>query len=184
MIFLSDIRLSEMARAVIEGKSMVPMGLDECRVCDYLAMLTRVKTGVDYVNLQREKRLSADENAAVIRAIIAVAQGKAAGANADADADAEPNPDETVMTAASTLDTASSLVGGNRAASHGDMTANHQNIASLWEAYLNVKITPHDVALMMCLLKIARTKSGKTNPDDYVDLAGYAGIAAQIKGES
>lgn len=91
---------------------------------------------------------------------------------------ARPEP----MTAASTLKTAADLVGGDRNTSHGDMTENHQNIASLWEGYLGVSIKPHDVAVMMCLLKIARTKSGRVNPDDYVDLAGYAGIAAEIKG--
>jgi len=91
-------------------------------------------------------------------------------------------PQPEPMTAARTLKTAADLVGGDRNASHGDMTENHQNIASLWEGYLGVSIKPHDVAVMMCLLKIARTKSGRTNPDDYVDLAGYAGIAAEIKG--
>lgn len=90
-------------------------------------------------------------------------------------------PDTSPMTAAHTLKTAADLVGGDRNASHGDMTENHQNIASLWEGYLGMPIKPHDVAVMMCLLKIARTKSGRTNPDDYVDLAGYAGIAAEIK---
>lgn len=94
----------------------------------------------------------------------------------------EPARKVIPMTAASTLKTAADLVGGDRNASHGDMTENHQNIASLWEGYLGVPIKPHDVAVMMCLLKIARTKSGRTNPDDYVDLAGYAGIAAEIKG--
>jgi hypothetical protein len=83
---------------------------------------------------------------------------------------------------------AANLVGGDRAESHGDMLANHHNIAALWNAYLGPRlcncaesaITARDVALMMALLKIARTKTGTHNEDDYVDLAGYAGVAGEI----
>lgn len=81
---------------------------------------------------------------------------------------------------------AANLVGGDRQKTHGDKVENHQNIASLWNAFLGYRIlennhlTPRDVALMMALLKIARTKSGSHNLDDYVDLAGYAGVAAEI----
>ena len=83
--------------------------------------------------------------------------------------------------------TAAALVSGNRASTHGDKWTNHANIAALWSAYLEVRITPLDAALMMGLLKIARTKTGTHNNDDYIDLAGYAGcageIAERIKGE-
>jgi hypothetical protein len=78
------------------------------------------------------------------------------------------------------------LVGGDREATHGDKVENHQNIARLWNAYLDWRLpegealTAKDVALMMALLKIARTKLGAHNPDDYVDLAGYAGCAGEI----
>lgn len=81
---------------------------------------------------------------------------------------------------------AAELVGGDRAKTHGDKVENHRNIAALWNAYLGWrlddghKLTPRDVALMMALLKIARTKTGGHNPDDYIDLAGYAGVAGEI----
>lgn len=75
---------------------------------------------------------------------------------------------------------AASLVAGDRAATHGDLVETHDNIAALWSAYLGVPISAKQVALMMALLKIARTKNGALNPDDYVDLAGYAGIAGEI----
>lgn len=85
-----------------------------------------------------------------------------------------------------TLQTALELTGGDRAKTHGDKRTNHQNIADLWNAYLRDdgplgkrRLSAHDVAVMMCLLKIARLKSGTHNPDNYVDLAGYAGIAAE-----
>lgn len=88
------------------------------------------------------------------------------------------------MTASRICGKAASLVGGDRAKTHGDKTENHQNIADLWNAYLGealiARLTPTDVALMMALLKIARTKSGTFNPDDFIDMAGYAGVAGEI----
>ena len=62
------------------------------------------------------------------------------------------------------------------------MLAAHTNIAALWSAYLGMPITARDAALMMVLLKVARTKTGAFNLDDYVDAAGYAGIAAEVAG--
>lgn len=77
---------------------------------------------------------------------------------------------------------AAALVGGDREKTHGNKTTNHQNIAALWSAYLGVSITADQVALMMVLLKVARTKTGSLNHDDYVDMAGYAGVAGEIVG--
>ena len=95
--------------------------------------------------------------------------------------------DTDTFDAQSICSKAASLVGGDRARTHGDKTVNHANIAALWNAYLGealiARLTPTDVALMMALLKIARTKSGTFNRDDFVDLAGYAGVAGEIAGK-
>lgn len=72
------------------------------------------------------------------------------------------------------------LISSDRAEQHGDMRANHENIANLWAAYLGTPVSAHDVALMMSLLKIARTKTGQHNQDDYVDAVGYMSIAASL----
>jgi len=58
---------------------------------------------------------------------------------------------------------AADLVSSDRAEQHGDALDTHTNIAALWSAYLSAPITPCDVALMMVLLKIARTKTGAFN---------------------
>ena len=58
------------------------------------------------------------------------------------------------------LSEATRLVGTDRQKDYGDKVENHNNIAKLWSAYLDVKIEAHDVAIMMALLKIARTKLG------------------------
>ena len=74
------------------------------------------------------------------------------------------------------------LVGGDRARQHGEALAAHTNIAVLWSAYLRIPISARDAALMMVLLKVARTKTGNFNLNDYVDAAGYAAIAAEVAG--
>ena len=79
------------------------------------------------------------------------------------------------------LNRASVLVGGQRHKDYGDKTGNHKNIAKLWSAYKDVEITPHDVAIMMCLLKVARTKLGDVSEDTYIDMAAYGAIAGEIK---
>ena len=79
------------------------------------------------------------------------------------------------------LNRASILVQGQKEKDYGDKFNNHKNIAKLWSAYLDVNINPHNVAVMMVLLKIARTKVGKVNKDTYIDMAAYGAIAGEIK---
>ena len=76
---------------------------------------------------------------------------------------------------------AESLVAGDRHKDYGDKTDNHKNISKLWSAYKDIEITAHDVAIMMCLLKVARTKLGEVSEDTYIDMAAYGAIAGEIK---
>jgi hypothetical protein len=90
------------------------------------------------------------------------------------------------MNAADLLTAAADLVSGDRAQQHGDMRLNHQNIATMWNAYLSIRrepaapLTAVDVAHMESLLKLARTQSGEDNDDDLVDGAAYLGVASQV----
>jgi hypothetical protein len=77
------------------------------------------------------------------------------------------------------LDNAMAAV-GEREFTHGECVSNNKNIAELWSAYLSVPITADEVAIMMLLLKVGRTKSRTAIKDHYVDMAGYAAIAGQI----
>ena len=79
------------------------------------------------------------------------------------------------------LSEATRLVGTDRQKDYGDKVENHDNIARLWSAYLGIKIEAHDVALMMVLLKMARTKLGKVSKDTYIDMSAYSAIAGEIK---
>lgn len=89
------------------------------------------------------------------------------------------------MKAEDVLNEAARLVSGDRAKSHGPKLENHRNICTLWSAYLGAQltseITPHQCAVMMALLKIARTKAGEPNEDDLIDASAYCGIAEEIR---
>lgn len=85
---------------------------------------------------------------------------------------------------AEVLDTAKQYVTKDRQADHGAPEDTFGRIADLWNAYLGEwsYIKPHDAAVMMALLKIARIGSNPNHADNYVDLAGYAACAAELSG--
>ena len=91
-------------------------------------------------------------------------------------------PEEGTYTRSSVLDTAKQYVTKDREATHGDMENNFEAIAMLWEQYFNCEwsFSPTDVAMMMALLKIARLKSNKDNPDNYIDACGYMACAGEL----
>ena len=84
-----------------------------------------------------------------------------------------PTPDQI-------LAEATALVSASRAEQHGDYKTCHEQIARLWSAHLGTEIEAQDVALMMILVKLARAKVGGPNPDNYVDMCGYAAIAGAL----
>mgnify|MGYP001027570748 FL=1 len=82
-----------------------------------------------------------------------------------------------------TLDTAKEYVTKDRAATHGDMESNLTTIANLWSIYLDTLIKPHDVGVMMTMLKIARIKSNPHNPDNWIDGCGYLACGNELSTE-
>ena len=77
------------------------------------------------------------------------------------------------------LEQAKELVAGDRQEDYGDKLTNHENIAALWSIFLRKKLTAHDVAMCMALVKVARLMHAHKT-DSYIDLAAYAAIAAEI----
>lgn len=70
---------------------------------------------------------------------------------------------------------------GDRDEQYGKPEDNFENIAKLWSGYLEVDIGPEDVAIMMCLFKIARLKdSFYEDKDSWFDLIGYAACGGEI----
>jgi hypothetical protein len=78
------------------------------------------------------------------------------------------------------LKEASKLVEGDRHEEYGDKLTNHKNIADLWSIFLKKEIDPHDVAICMALVKVARLMHQRKK-DSYLDLAAYAAIAGEIE---
>lgn len=76
---------------------------------------------------------------------------------------------------------AAELVSGDRARQHGPKHGTFGTAAQLWSAYLCVEIDPVEVAICIGLLKLARTRHGEEhNDDNFIDLAGYAGLAGEL----
>lgn len=84
------------------------------------------------------------------------------------------------MTRTDILNTANEYITKDRAATHGDVEDNFGTIAKLWSVWTGLNLTAHDVAMMMCLFKVARTISNREHQDNYIDLAGYCAIAGEL----
>jgi Domain of unknown function (DUF6378) len=83
------------------------------------------------------------------------------------------------------------IINGDRQVDYGTPEDCFGLIAGYWQRYLSNKISAcedddsnfyiegHDVAMMMVLLKVART-NGQKKTDNYVDICGYAALAANL----
>lgn len=90
------------------------------------------------------------------------------------------------MTRSEILDTAKSMVCGQRERDYGSVEDNFWKIARYWNCYLDTlthDLNAKDVAIMMCLFKIARLDTGKGTPDTWIDLAGYAACGGELATE-
>lgn len=77
------------------------------------------------------------------------------------------------------LDEAADRIAG-KGDEYGSPEDNFKGIAGLWSEYLGFELFPHDVALMMTLLKVARLKSDPSHRDSMLDIAGYAGCLVEV----
>lgn len=78
------------------------------------------------------------------------------------------------------LDEAKRLTSVDRQKNYGEPLINHQRIAQLWQVILGTEISPAEVALCMCAVKIARLVETPQHEDSYIDLVAYAAIAGEI----
>lgn len=69
----------------------------------------------------------------------------------------------------------------DREGTYGKPENNFKLIADLWSVYKGETFTAEDVATMMILLKIARISAGKYKSDNYIDIAGYAACACELR---
>jgi hypothetical protein len=84
------------------------------------------------------------------------------------------------------LDTAKTLINGDRAKDYGDAYLNHQRIADGWNIIIQAAcdkhgyITPMHVALMMDWVKTSRLLNTLDHPDSWVDKAAYSALGAEF----
>lgn len=87
------------------------------------------------------------------------------------------------------LETAKTVVTGQREDTYGGPEDSFRLTAELWEPYLRAKcvsldadvsLEPEDVAIMLALLKVARLAASPGHTDSWVDLAGYAACGGEI----
>lgn len=84
------------------------------------------------------------------------------------------------MTREEVLDKAKEIVTGARQTTYGTPEDSFTTIAGLWGSYLGKDLSPKDVAMLMVLLKVARSKGDAGYSDNYVDIAGYAACAGEL----
>lgn len=90
------------------------------------------------------------------------------------------------MKRAEILETASSLVCGDRDRQYSPPENSFRAIAELWNAYLvnagfeGPCLEPADVGLMMALFKVARIQTGSYKDDSFIDACGYLACAGEI----
>jgi hypothetical protein len=70
----------------------------------------------------------------------------------------------------------------DRGMDYGHPSDNMSRTASLWAAYLEVPIDPHQVAMCMALVKVARSME-TSKVDNFIDGAAYFAISGQLATE-
>jgi len=84
------------------------------------------------------------------------------------------------MTRTELLELAGRAINQDRQTQHGSPERNFTRIAEFWSVYTGAIITPADVSVMMCLLKISRIRHRSEYIDNWVDLVGYAACGGEI----
>jgi hypothetical protein len=82
------------------------------------------------------------------------------------------------------LHNAIDIINNDRQSTHGKPEDSFANIANLWSAYLDKTISTQQVAIMMALLKVARTKNNPNHLDNFIDLAGYAALGGELRSDA
>lgn len=91
------------------------------------------------------------------------------------------NKGDKMITREEILAEAKNCICGERENDYGSPEDNFAKISKLWTAYLEKEISSIDVAVMMCLFKVARMSGpNRGGIDSFVDLAGHAACGGEI----
>ena len=85
------------------------------------------------------------------------------------------------MTRDDILDSAKSIINGERQGTYGKAENSFAIIAQMWTAYLGKELSSSDVANMMVLMKVARNANGVYKDDNWIDICGQAALGGEIQ---
>lgn len=85
-----------------------------------------------------------------------------------------------LATGSTVLDEAGKIIAGDRRKTYGKSRESFGRIAQFWSSYLGIEVSPIDVANLMILMKVSRSK-GKFHRDSFVDICGYAALTEELK---
>jgi hypothetical protein len=84
------------------------------------------------------------------------------------------------MTRDEILKEAARIISSDRAKDYGPADESFARIARLWTAYLDVAVSPMDVANMFVLSKVQRTLTSPAKTDTWLDICGYAALGGEM----
>jgi Domain of unknown function (DUF6378) len=87
------------------------------------------------------------------------------------------------MNADHLLEQASTVV-GHRRGIYGAPDAVFEHVAMRWSQVLGTRVTPAQVIICLIDLKIVRVARDPKHPDSITDIAGYAGVLAEVLGDA
>ena len=70
---------------------------------------------------------------------------------------------------------------GDRQVDYGDASKNFARIARMWEVIFGHQVTLEQVHLAMIAVKMSRLVNSPEHQDSWIDIAGYAALAAELK---
>lgn len=82
------------------------------------------------------------------------------------------------------LTTAANLVTGDRADAYGPADEHFDTVAAMWSQIIGVDIRPDQVTMCLTLLKMVRANHDPSRPDNWVDMAGYTSLGAEVASPS
>ena len=84
------------------------------------------------------------------------------------------------MNKAEVLERGIELITGDREKNYGSTHTNFSRIAALWSVVLDYDVDPHQVALCLAQLKVARLIETSNHKDSWCDGVGYLAIGAEL----
>ena len=67
----------------------------------------------------------------------------------------------------------------DREGKYGNPLIHYERIRKGWEHIVGVEISTEEVGMMLMWLKMARVMENPKHLDNWIDIAGYAGVTAQ-----